>query len=588
MHGTSLEDRRGTPAVAAHDGDRRPRARHRVADEPVAAVARHRVVEPVVETVRHRVARPGRPRPADPVPQAARHRVADPVPPRSTGSVEETVRHRPGPGRRRAAEPAVLPAPRRAAAPVEETVRHRAVEPATGPVRLRQTAPVAEPVAEPVEAAPPARPIGASARPRPARRPSGRRSSPNRSSRSRSSPNRSSPNRSSLHRIPVGRRTSRRISWGRSQLAPVFVGLLVLGVLAGVAAVRPEPGPAPGDAALTGTAPSLAPAPAPPSSPPPAPAPAPAPTGVPETGPATASTPAPTPAPAPSTARSRPAPSPQPAPRVVAAPAGVRPVRPDCRGNPAAPRPGDVICITELSAPLKITVGGTPGAPIVYSGNGRTRVPGIVSTADHVVIQGFVSVGAESTGIWASGRNVVVQDNTITAVRHTSEDLDGIRFFGDGFKVLHNFVHDLEGNDPGGSHVDCIQNFATSRPGSSNITIQGNRCLGIRSQCLMAEGPNAETASGKGGGGQGVSRKWLFDGNFCDSHAPAQSVALQDIQDVTISNNVMAGTGTKAFALGQRSTGAVVRGNKIGAGYGREVGFDDDSARQGYQGPPAR
>ena len=42
--------------------------------------------------------------------------------------------------------------------------------------------------------------------------------------------------------------------------------------------------------------------------------------------------------------------------------------------------------------------GGTPDAPIVYSGNGSTRVPGIRSEGvDNIVIQGFVSDGADST-----------------------------------------------------------------------------------------------------------------------------------------------------------------------------------------------
>ena len=50
----------------------------------------------------------------------------------------------------------------------------------------------------------------------------------------------------------------------------------------------------------------------------------------------------------------------------------------------------------------------------------------------------------------------------------------------------------------------------------------------------------------------------------------------------------MVGTGNKAFALGAGSTGTVVRDNQIGPGYGREVGFDDPSAEQGYQGPAAR
>ena len=268
---------------------------------------------------------------------------------------------------------------------------------------------------------------------------------------------------------------------------------------------------------------------------------------------------------------------------------GPRPVDPECRGDADAPRPGDVICFTgTLDEPLRIDVGGTPDAPIVYSGDGRTRVPGIRAEADHVVIQGFVSDGADSTGIWAAGQNIVVQDNVITQVNYTENDVDGIRFFGDGARVLHNEIEDLEGTeDVGEAHVDCMQSFATSRPGSSNVVVQGNRCEDIRAQCLMAEGPNAETPStGPTGGGEGVSRNWLFQGNYCDSYAKAQSVAFVDVQDVTIADNEMVGEGNKAFALGKDTTGTVVRDNKIGEDYGREVGFDDPSARQGYQGPP--
>jgi hypothetical protein len=98
----------------------------------------------------------------------------------------------------------------------------------------------------------------------------------------------------------------------------------------------------------------------------------------------------------------------------------------------------------------------------------------------------------------------------------------------------------------------------------------------------MAEGPNDE-----GGSGEGVSRNWLFDGNYCDAYAKAQSVALEDIQNVMISNNEMVGKANKAFALGEGSTGIVVTDNKIGPDYRREVGFDHSSAQEGYQGPPA-
>jgi hypothetical protein len=256
----------------------------------------------------------------------------------------------------------------------------------------------------------------------------------------------------------------------------------------------------------------------------------------------------------------------------------------ECRGDADDPQPGDMICYSgELDDPLKITRGGTPETPIIYAGGGSATVPGIRVEADHVVVQGFISDGADSTGIWASGEGVTVQDNVITRVRWTGEDVDGIRFFGDGFRVLRNTVRDLEGTDDvGDSHVDCMQTYATSGPGSSDVVIQGNRCEEIRAQCLMAEGPNDE-----GGSGEGVSRNWLFDGNYCDAYAKAQSVALEDIQNVTISNNVMVGKANKAFALGEGSTGIVVTDNKIGPDYRREVGFDHPSAQEGYQGPPA-
>ena len=106
---------------------------------------------------------------------------------------------------------------------------------------------------------------------------------------------------------------------------------------------------------------------------------------------------------------------------------------------------------------------------------------------------------------------MTIQDNTITHVRWAGDDLDGLRFFGDGSRILRNTVTDLEGTGIGDAHPDCIHTYATSRPGSSNVLIQGNRCEGIRAQCLMAEGPGV-----KDGSGEGVSRGWLFDGNYCD------------------------------------------------------------------------
>jgi hypothetical protein len=77
---------------------------------------------------------------------------------------------------------------------------------------------------------------------------------------------------------------------------------------------------------------------------------------------------------------------------------------PDPAADPAvAPRP--------LPRAARVGPGPQLGG---RSADGDTRVPGIRAETDHVVIQGFVSDGAQDTGIWAAGTNVSVQDNTIT------------------------------------------------------------------------------------------------------------------------------------------------------------------------------
>ena len=101
----------------------------------------------------------------------------------------------------------------------------------------------------------------------------------------------------------------------------------------------------------------------------------------------------------------------------------------------------------------------------------------------------------------------------------------------------------------------------------------------------MAEGPNDNDGDGEGSG-VGRSANWLVANNHFECHAEAQTVALQDIHDVTFSANDFAGTGSKAIALQKDATGATVTPDNVkGPGYGELVGIDDDSARQGYRGP---
>ena len=59
---------------------------------------------------------------------------------------------------------------------------------------------------------------------------------------------------------------------------------------------------------------------------------------------------------------------------------------------------------------------------------------------------------------------------------------------------------------------------------------------------------------------------------------------VDDVQNMVITNNSIAGKNTKAFALDNKSTGATIAGNKIAGTVGYEVGIDN-SSKTGYQGP---
>ena len=274
---------------------------------------------------------------------------------------------------------------------------------------------------------------------------------------------------------------------------------------------------------------------------------------------------------------------------------GKRPVASRCTvrasggGVPAA-RPGDVVCFTgTLPSRLEIRGGGTPEAPIVYSGTDTTTVPGITARADNIVIEGFVSRGATDNGMYVSGKNITVQDNDISKVNIGNDDVDATRFFGDDITIRHNYSHDIWANPERGGqpHTDCMQTYTSdSEPASSNVRIEGNRCASPQfRQCLMAEGPRDDDGDGQGSG-IGNSANWTVADNYFECHAPAQTVALQDIQNVTFSTNEFAGTGSKAIALQKRATGATVTPDNVkGPGYRVLVGIDDPTAQQGFRGP---
>jgi hypothetical protein len=219
---------------------------------------------------------------------------------------------------------------------------------------------------------------------------------------------------------------------------------------------------------------------------------------------------------------------------------------------------------------------------------GSATVPGVTARGSNIVLEGFVSKGANDNGFYVSGKNITIRDNDISQVSITNDDVDAIRFFGDGITIAHNDAHDIWANPGAGGapHTDCMQTYAHSEPASSDVRIEGNKCASPQfHQCLMAEGPNDFE---DGSSGVGRSANWVVANNYFDCHAEAQTIALQDIHDVTFSKNDFAGTGSKAIALQKDATGATVTpDNQKGPGYRELVGIDDASARQGYRGPDA-
>jgi hypothetical protein len=241
---------------------------------------------------------------------------------------------------------------------------------------------------------------------------------------------------------------------------------------------------------------------------------------------------------------------------------------------------GDVICVSgDLGdTRLQITQGGSAEAPVTVRGDGKTAVNGITVEADNVVVDGFTADQPKAPGASLKGNNITLRDSTINDPQ--KGDNDGIRFWGDDIKILHNTVTDTQNTN--GSHADCMQTFATDSdsPASHNVLIDSNRCEEIDNNCLIAEGPNSSAGDGSG---DGESKNITFSNNYCDNRA-SQAVMVDDVQGMTVVGNDITSRINHAFAFQNNATGAVVQDNKIGGNIKFEVGMDDTS-EPGYQGP---
>jgi hypothetical protein len=359
--------------------------------------------------------------------------------------------------------------------------------------------------------------------------------------------------------------------------APVLIGALVLAVVAVVGSLRPTT-PLPTAAALVAAPTAASPAPSSSISPYPPVASA-------------IIAPEPTIATAPTTTTARSA-------TTRTAPVAARPQTATCtvKANGAqvpAVRPGDTVCFTgqisSSNSELEIKTGGTPDRPVTYSATGTVTVRGIDVEASNVIVQGFTSVHGNSMGAKLLGNNIVFQDNNVSSPVYTGDDSDGIRFFGNGIKILDNTISDVKDGSNctnqgcgDGPHPDCFQTFYSENyPTSSNILISGNRCQDVADQCLMAEGP---VLPGEGVNGPGESANWVFSDNYCDDGAN-QAMMIKDIKNLSIVDNDFDGTNNKAIALADGSTGAHVGANELNPRIPELISFDDDNESPGYTGP---
>jgi hypothetical protein len=243
--------------------------------------------------------------------------------------------------------------------------------------------------------------------------------------------------------------------------------------------------------------------------------------------------------------------------------------------------PGAVICVLgDLhDTRLVLTRSGAPGGPIRILGDGRTLVDGITVHADNVIVSGLNAIRPRGPGISLTGSHITLQNSTSISPR--GDDGDGLRFFGTDITVAHNTIRDTRNLHF--AHADCMQTFATDParyPASRHIWIADNRCERIANMCLIAEGPNSLAGDGSG---QGQSADFTFSNNYCETHAD-QATEIDDVQRVTITNNIILGDKPMAFSFQNHATEASVADNQIAATLKYLVGMDP-SSRAGYRGP---
>ena len=161
-------------------------------------------------------------------------------------------------------------------------------------------------------------------------------------------------------------------------------------------------------------------------------------------------------------------------------------------------------------------------------------------------ITGNTITGIESIGIQISGNGNLVEGNNVYGLARSSADydVDALRFFGSGHRILNNYFHDINefqsvrdssGDTP---HVDCFQTFTNMENGNpvktTDVLIEGNYCVRVSRQCLILENDKTD---------EDVVSEITFRNNVCEVY-DSQIINLKGVKSVDIHNNYLGGDPT--------------------------------------------
>jgi hypothetical protein len=288
--------------------------------------------------------------------------------------------------------------------------------------------------------------------------------------------------------------------------------------------------------------------------------------------------------------------------------------------------PGDMLCFfgSDLAnVDLTLTRSGTVKDPINLVSDGHITVHQLHVLADHVIIQGFTIVGggelllagtgivvqknvvrdtqrggiicanctdsiieantvlhAAMTGISISGQRITVRENRVSeTVTGGDGDADGVRFFGNGHRIISNSIENITASgSPGAPHPDCFQTFDTGHSATFDVDIVGNACQNVAENCLVATGDETGNSEAPAG-----APSITFIGNDCVTKGD-QAVNLRRWPNVDVRKNHLFGSNLKrAVLITNGSTHCTVRDNTTRSDVSAvEI---DGSSRPGFNSP---